>query len=51
MSKKPHRPNAKLSEEAVREILASKEMNTTLGARYRVHPSTISHVRRRRTWK
>lgn len=51
MPNKPHRPNAKLSEEAVREILASKELNAVLAARYGVHASTISHVRRRKTWK
>lgn len=51
MPNKPHRPNAKLDEEAVRSIRESTEMNKVLAARHGVNPSTISHVRRGKTWK
>ncbi|WP_418122271.1 hypothetical protein [Variovorax sp. 160MFSha2.1] len=45
------RKKAKLSLEAAREIRASNETIKELGARYGVHPTLISFVRRGEAWK
>jgi hypothetical protein len=48
-------PIAKLTEEAVRDIRSrigrSGATQRSLGAEYGVHPTTIGHVARRKTWK
>jgi hypothetical protein len=44
-------PHAKLNEAAVRDILTSDLTNAQLGRKHKVHPMTITHVRRRSTWK
>lgn len=43
--------NAKLTEDQVREIRASKATNRALAAIYGVNIATISYVRTRKTWK
>jgi hypothetical protein len=40
-----------LTDGQVAEIRASDEMGTVLAARYGVHPNTVYHVRKGRTWK
>lgn len=44
-------PKARLTEEKVREILASSELSRVLAEHYGVHKSTIDAVRYRRTWR
>ncbi|QDF18654.1 HNH endonuclease [Gordonia phage Pupper] len=41
---------AKLTEDAVLEIRASSSSHASLAVLYRVSPSTIAQVRRRKTW-
>lgn len=43
-------PLAKLTDDAVREIRRSTEMNKVLAKRYGVDPMAISLARRRKTW-
>lgn len=43
--------NAKLTEAAVREILASDEENEVLARRFGVQPQTVNVVRKRMTWR
>jgi hypothetical protein len=43
-------PGAKLTEDTVRLIRVSEEAGITLAARYGVTPTTISDVRKGRTW-
>lgn len=45
------RPGCKLTIEQAREILASNESQASLARRYGVNQSTISLLRRGRTWK
>jgi hypothetical protein len=42
--------NAKLSVDAVRAIRAASETNSELAAKYGVAPSSISHIKTRKTW-
>lgn len=43
--------NAKLTEDNVRDILASTEMYKSLAAKYGVSIGLIGHIRNRRAWK
>lgn len=42
---------ARLTEEIVREILASTDSLSALADRYKVSRGTISHIRKRRSWR
>jgi len=46
-----HQPATKLTEQAVRQIRASKEELKVLAARYGVSISRVSHVKNYLAWK
>lgn len=43
--------STKITENIVRAIRASNETDRTLAGRYGLNPSSISHIRTRRTWR
>ena len=50
-NKGSHHPKAKLTEDAVIEILDSQESQAVLAKRHGVHQSMISHIKRRKNWR